>query len=326
MKRALETSFLCTTLLLLVGCGGGGGGGAPIAPGPTPQPTPPDPTVSESLAALGIDTTATPRLGDNSRPLPDSYSPLGSTWEVGRKSEIFYGGARVDGFATQATLLQDLESVLGPWGPIQSSSLESLGGLQSSQLPWLIDLAPKDDLIATKRAATAADVDGDGREEIAMVYVDGNQLKFRVEYVGQSRPEFDGLVSLEAGLTHVAIAADDFDGDGNDELVIGYARDSDANFTILEDEAQSFTQVANSTRTYVATLFGHHPSGAAVLGAPRRIEEAERVRGDHIQHANGVFHRTCHRSADIVSQIQRNDTVPACEPHRRSDADERVVP
>jgi pilus assembly protein CpaE len=37
--------------------------------------------------------------------------------------------------------------------------------------------------------------------------------------------------------------------------------------------------------TYVATLFTPHPSGALVLSAPRRIEEAERVRGDHIQNA-----------------------------------------
>lgn len=37
--------------------------------------------------------------------------------------------------------------------------------------------------------------------------------------------------------------------------------------------------------TYVASLFGKHPTGVAVLGAPRRIEEAERVQGDHIQHA-----------------------------------------
>ena len=37
--------------------------------------------------------------------------------------------------------------------------------------------------------------------------------------------------------------------------------------------------------TYVASLFASHPSGVQVLGTPRRIEEAERVRGDHIDNA-----------------------------------------
>lgn len=41
--------------------------------------------------------------------------------------------------------------------------------------------------------------------------------------------------------------------------------------------------------TYLATLFTAHSSGVHVLGAPPRIEDAERVHGNHIEHAIGLM-------------------------------------
>jgi len=60
--------------------------------------------------------------------------------------------------------------------------------------------------------------------------------------------------------------------------------------------------------TYVSTLFTKHSSGVDVLGAPRRIEEAERVTGDHIQNAIGAMRD---RYDWIVLDVSRSWSEPS---------------
>lgn len=85
----------------------GPGGRSRSAPSNAVRPTtvgrpivdPNDP-VGVSLNTLGIDTTASPRLGDDGNPLPDDYLPLGQTVTLGvggdaaARYELFIGGPR----------------------------------------------------------------------------------------------------------------------------------------------------------------------------------------------------------------------------------------
>lgn len=74
----------------------------------------PDDPVGVALNTLGVDTTATPRLGDDGAPLPDDYAPLGATATLGVDGraaapyELFIGGAATsrDGFTSNQVIWQ----------------------------------------------------------------------------------------------------------------------------------------------------------------------------------------------------------------------------
>jgi hypothetical protein len=57
---------------------------------------------------------------------------------------------------------------------------------------------------------------------------------------------------------------------------------------------------------------------------PRSPDRRVRA-GDHLQHGGGVGHRSRHRAGDVGAEVQRHDARSAHQPHRRAQADERLV-
>ena len=212
-RPRLVPALLCSAVI--AACGGGGGGGSPgggtdpIGGGGSSSPpvtgtTPPRGELDESLRRLGVDTSTTPRVANNGEPLPESYSPLGSTRAVTRIVELFLVG--VDDPDTESTAFEVSE-------------------LQSGALVPLHVADPFE--ATTVRAGTAADVDGDGLDEGLFVYRDEALSLIRLRLVddgdeGFASQEWD--LAASAGIENLEIVAGDFDGDLRAELVVAASR------------------------------------------------------------------------------------------------------
>jgi len=227
MKTTIETtmgerrcsrnfSWIATLLIaaaLLGGCGGGSGGsrGGSKSPGVYS-----DPTVTETLETLGIDTTEGPLLDEGGNTIPENYSPLGPQFEMNKISELVVLGVETTKSHDPITLW-DLENS----NPQSPELLTSFGG---SDYSWALEKG-SNQWLQTQRAGIGADLDGDGREEQVYVHNDYNVLWYTViedEDHGYARTS--GLCAvLPWKVEHLSIASADVNGDGDQEIVLGYS-------------------------------------------------------------------------------------------------------
>lgn len=251
--KSLLPTLLLSSAICAAGCGRSGGGG-PGEPAPTAPKA--DPTVDETLRALGVDTTDTPRIDHAGDALPASFSPLGTAYTLEKQSELLLLGVPRQGSAHPLTVLDAQIDPLDPDQPVQL-----LHSLAADEVPWATESVPTfTDLPPwSKRAAAAADLDGDGRQELALVHFSDGEL--RLSILEDADGEFGRVESVLAGdwseLVHVALAAGDLDGDGKDELLLGYSlsyqavialvREVDGSMQVDEGSARSFpTQYTDS--------------------------------------------------------------------------------
>lgn len=195
----------------------------------------------ESLERLGVSMDQVPRLGNDGNFLPESYSPFGSSFVLDRRAELFVGGVVVTG-AGSGTLFEDLAP--DPTNPPV---------LSTWPYSWMLDDQPVNDCSrqpTTTRAVTAADVDGDGFEELAAVYVTGIDVVLHViDDAGAGYGESEVLLGNELDVGDVAVAGGDLDGDGKDELVVGLCTPSNAQLWFVNAFAGSFVVEQASTKT-----------------------------------------------------------------------------
>ncbi|MCA9490450.1 MAG: hypothetical protein KC621_11020, partial [Myxococcales bacterium] len=159
---------LCAALVLvfgplLAGCGGGGDSGGSNS------------TVEEVLADLGVDTTETPRVDEHGNPLGDEYAPMGDRSTVNRFAEVVAIGVPFDDDSQSQAAVMNLvpgASNTYAWdSPLQQPT--------DAELPWAS--------ATMRRAATYGDFDGDGLEELAVVYqTDGDVMLVRTDDAGAS--------------------------------------------------------------------------------------------------------------------------------------------
>jgi hypothetical protein len=210
-------------------------------------PSPLDPGAENphliTLGDLGLDTDIGPATDPDGVPLPDDYNPLGGPCGVFNPlNEIFVAGFSSISGRSQY-LIDDLAAGLTP---LYSFSDDTWAG-------------------STYKNSVGADVDGDGLEEVVAVYYGNHTLYLkRIDYTGGTYDEYN--VSLITGINsgddpgyfpdcpeyQPALAAGDFDGDGKDELILGFSYhawvvdDEDAGFAV---EHHSYS---NSKDLYVA--------------------------------------------------------------------------
>ena len=165
--------------------------------------------VEDTLGALGIDTGPTPRLSESGEPLPDDYDPLGAKFTSGLTRELFLMGIHPElsrhnrGGVTSMRVVPD-----GP-GRWWSQMVYDPG---SSGFDWAREPG----------AATAADTDGNGLNEIVTAHIENRRLILRL----LDQTTIDGGAVLRADLRDArfvedtAITAGDLDGDGDDEIVV----------------------------------------------------------------------------------------------------------
>lgn len=257
----MKTTILSVTrlamaalLFVLAGCGGGGGGGDGNAAGggqTTGVCTSAD-TVECALNDLGVDTTVTKREvridATTTETLPENYAPLGSAATVNKFDEMFALGFKSAAVGvTNAAWVSELVP-----GSNNTFTTGVLFNSAAATTPWTG--------ASYARAGTAADLDGDGRQELIVVYRDTSRTDNFVELV-VINDAVDGfaisqplrLSSLNA--TNFEIKAGDFDGDG--DVAVGMMQAGMATLLFLQNSngVLGVSGNTNNPITYLSEVF-----------------------------------------------------------------------
>jgi hypothetical protein len=220
----------------------GGGSGASDSGGTTSGDE-----VSDKLAKLGVSVQQTPRLDDNSEALPDDYSPFGSAQSFDSIEEITLLGPKFNNSTSELTLYE-LQSQNDR--PIYAR--EDFFKPATSETPWSSSIgnAP-----ANQRVVAAADIDGDGLDEIVVLYrQDGSssitlqtyQESFNGGVIGFA-PDQTLVVSTDPA-NNLSLLAGDFNGDGLAEFVLGMTFDSSARLLFINN-SNGILDLDSTTRT-----------------------------------------------------------------------------
>ncbi|MEZ4272271.1 MAG: VCBS repeat-containing protein, partial [Myxococcota bacterium] len=212
-----------------------------------------DDDVAQTLANLNIDTQPSPRLDANGSNLPESYAPLGLQRTLNKKSELFLAGLDLKehggGVVTVAKYIPGVSGIAGV-----------------QDVPEDIAVLPQTDLDTTWKttaynASAAGDFDGDGLDEVAIIYWESTTNAIRLKFFDDSLASFEE--SNESTLTtatptYLKLIAGDFTGDGKDDLAVGIADDNAKTVTvnIVTGTFLGSYAISGSAPTYAASLDG----------------------------------------------------------------------
>ena len=218
---------LITVLSGLAACSGSGGGEA------TPNTIVSDDPVEQTLKSLGVDVNSTPRQDGNSDPLPDDYTPLGSSKSFEQFDELTLIGfplAASSGFNSELTVLE-----LDRIGSSATYDSDVLFAPDPALTPWALSVG---DTPAALRVAARGDVDRDGLEELLVVYRAPGQSSIELQVYEdqtQSFAEAQKIVVSTEQADSLAIASGDYNGDGYTELVIGLVFNNYAQLLFIDN-------------------------------------------------------------------------------------------
>jgi VCBS repeat protein len=223
------TVALLANFILLSACGGGGGGGSGNSVGDRGD------SVEDTLTSLGVDINATPRKGDNSKSLPEDYTPLGSSKSLEKFDELVLLGLPLDnshGADSEMTLFE-----LDRNPSSVTYNRDVLFAPKPALTPWAVSAG---DSPAALRVATSGDFDMDGLEELAVVYrAPGQNVVELIIYEDQAQSFTTGQAfSISTDIVNnLAISSGDFNGDGYTELVVGLIYSDSAKLVFIDNEA-----------------------------------------------------------------------------------------
>lgn len=244
-------------------------------------PSEPPPDLEKSLNALGVDTNDTPRLDDRGIPYPGSYSPLGRVavvkeievsvassetgetemdYVVGRAQELFLGGVRTENNSgAYLTWFDDISEGTVIAGATYPTILyeDLLPEPQWSAENYDDQVGAVDDFIVrgTRRDAMPFDSNGNGFEEIAIVYVDASTSiqTVRLRVLDANTPgasPVDVAIPVDSRYFPVydlRVASGDFDNDGVEEVAFAISREPSVGGSatpvgvyVLEDESGGY--------------------------------------------------------------------------------------
>lgn len=182
--------------------------------------------VADILRRLNIDTTETPRVDQDGEALPDSYAPLGRMKTLEKKVEFLLAGPGLTGTDDVVSVLKFRPGVSGvPGVPESQDRIETLPSAP-------LDTAWKS---SPFNAAAAGDIDGDGVEELVLVYFDVTTDTVKLKTVddqaeGFTESEESVLASADPSFLRLLVA--DFDGDGTDDIAVAIVEDSAGQITV----------------------------------------------------------------------------------------------
>ncbi len=269
-RRGLLGCLLATLLVgALSACGG--------PTGTTPPPPGSDP-VAKTLNALGVATAQTPRSAPDNSVLDDDAAPLGASAAYGDPAEFSSeSGANPTMELVMARNFFDhdtlqVEQIDGaqvtPGGAITFGSEDVLKDLSSGN-DWVKPVYGDSNQFQSLRDVAAGDLDGDGFDEIAAVYVDQNDnvLKLRTfdDDAAGYTPHTSSLGDGSSVQSVKLIAVDD-DGDGAANLVVALSYDDrvelmpieaiGSSYALDNDNAITLEQKVDGSRLYVRMASG----------------------------------------------------------------------
>lgn len=246
------------------GGGNGGNGGSGAAAGACGS------SQEQALECLGVQLTKDPRVDLKGSPLPTTYAPLGATRSVGVSQEVFMAGMQLapknpvgtaEVMDNRAALLELSNDDTGAVGP----------GVLSTTAPgaiWEGDTytTPSSNGgtgAQSSRTAVALDADGDGKDEIVVLYLDHeNPSNEGVIFATSPDGGAPKKVATAPGAEDIAAVRGDFDGDGKDEIALGISTADGASVVVLRPAQDgSFSAVDGSEKTFEKTL----PTGTLSL-------------------------------------------------------------
>lgn len=202
-----------------------------------------------TLQALGVDTTVTARevaiSENNNEPLPESYAPLGASRAIEKFDELYSLNMTLSNSDDNPIDLTEI--VPGP----MSYTNSNLFSPDSADTPWT-----GNDYI---QASVAADVTGDGMDELIVVYKDTSRSDVSVMLVTIGHSENSHAIStprIVSNLqpTDLVISAGDFNGDGLSEPVIGMMFNGSASFVTMTNDEGTLSS-AGSPINYSSTTY-----------------------------------------------------------------------
>ena len=217
--------FLFPIVFFLLSCSSGGGGSS--AP-----PAKPD-TVDQTLVDLGVDIADTPREDRNGDPLPEDYSPLGSSKSFEQLDELVMIGFPLDagsGTSSELTLLE-----LNRDGTFSTYTDEVLFSPDTVDTPWALSVG---ETPAALRVADRGDIDKDGLEELLVVYRAPGQSSVELQLYEDETETFvadQNLVISTDPVASLAVASGDYNGDGYAELVVGMVFGNSAQLVFVDN-------------------------------------------------------------------------------------------
>ncbi|MEM6987141.1 MAG: VCBS repeat-containing protein [Pseudomonadota bacterium] len=219
MYRGFKCLASALTLALLSACGGGAGGGSGDSPGAGGSGTGggasdgPSANVKDVLDKLNVATTSTPRVDANGEALPDSYAPFGTAVSSNRFAEMVLLGVPVDDPAISTSNSELVFTNLIP-GAGNRFRWERLHEKPVAATPWTDS--------AAKRASAIADFDNDGLDELAVVYqLDGDVELVIIDDADAAYATSAPVRIANTTVNEIFVAAADFDGDVDADLVVG---------------------------------------------------------------------------------------------------------
>lgn len=225
-RRTFRLSLALFAAAALSACGG--------PTGPTPPPTD---DVAATLAALGVDTSPTARVAPDGSSLDDGAAPLGAAASFGDPAEFSQeSGANptmelviARNYFDHDTLV--VEEIVGasvtPGGVIDLGSASELVDLSAGNA-WITPSDLPGNQFQSLRDIAAGDLDGDGFDEIAAVYVDDSDGILKLRVFDDDAAEYQAsthALGSGADVRSVKLAALDADGDGSAELIVAISRD-----------------------------------------------------------------------------------------------------
>ncbi|TVR98497.1 MAG: hypothetical protein EA416_00100 [Trueperaceae bacterium] len=262
---------LALLIVLLVACG---------APGTSPPPqngngdgNGGNGDLATALNALGADTTTTARVDPQGDPLPEDYAPLGGSASIGVPDalagasgsatihELFIAGPTVTASGSRITLLELDDVLIDGDGTVQQGTASPLLTLNEVDHPWVDDDSgdgAQSNNGRSLRAAASGDLDGDGLDEIVVVYVDTALAArpVRVLTIDDSEDGFGEMASNVADgseVLDVQVATGDFTGDGVASVVLALADATGVDLLFLEGEPGSYSVDTSLTKRIAAT-------------------------------------------------------------------------
>jgi hypothetical protein len=244
-RLAAVPAVICASFLVACSGDGSGGGGGTGGSG--------NDEVQATLDKLDIETPDTNRVDADGNDLPDSYTPLGSKRALQKKSEIFLASLGRTSETDRVNLLKFLPGISGV--PGQPDTEDRVVTLPSAPLDTSWNAS-------NFNAAAGGDIDGDGFEEIVVVWVDPGTMALRVKVIDDESEGFaesSQSTLSTASPTWLALVTGDFNGDGTDQIAVAIADDAAAsiNLVFLEgNKTDGYTAASAAAKSWSGTEQG----------------------------------------------------------------------